>query len=175
MEGEKEMGRNSVSKCADYVCYNFFMSDYTIEMFCTDHDHLLPILQAVQVIELIKDEWPKFNIEGTIYALNPNFPEVDTLRFFKEKYGNDKGFDYSWRFLEIMRFINKHRENLIKDTLLKASGSQSDIADVLLKMLLGSFSPAKPPMFFPKSALQSQSGGFNYNKVLKATKATWKE
>ena len=144
-------------------------------MFCADHDHLLLILQAVEGIELTEDEWPKINIEGTIYALNPNFPEVDTVRFFTEKYGEKQGFDYAWRFLEIMKFINKNRKNLIKDQLMRVTGSHSEVAAELLQIMLDSFSPAYSPVIFPQSTLQSKSGEFNYTKVLKATKSIMKE
>ena len=144
-------------------------------MFCTDNDHLLPILQAVKGIELPENEWPKINIEGTIYALNPHFPQVDTLKFFIDKYGEEKGTDYAWRFLEIIGFINKYNKNLAEDRVLKVSGSHSEVVEELLQVLLSSFSPAQPPAIFPKSALQSASGEFNYNKVLKATKSIMEE
>ena len=144
-------------------------------MFCDDHDHLLPILQAVEGIELTEDDWPKLNIEGTIYALNPNFPEVDILRFFYEKYGKKQGVDYSWRFLRIIWFINKHRNSLIIDQLAKGAGSHSEVAKELLQVLLDSFIPAQSPVIFPKSALQSKSGKFNYAKVLKSVKAIMEE
>ena len=151
------------------------MSDYTVDMFCVDHDRLLPILQAVEGIELTESEWPKINIEGTIYALNPNFPEVDTIRFFTEKYGKKQGFDYAVRFLEIIRFINKHRKKLIRDQLVKTAGSHSEVVEELLQVMLDSFSPAQSPVIFPKSTLQSKSGELNYTKVLKATKSIMKE
>ena len=92
------------------------MSDYSLDMFRKDHDHLLPILQAVQTIVIPEYEWPEINIEGKFYGMNPNLIQVDTLQFFTNKYGIDKGFDFAWRFLEIIGFIGKYRDHLVKDS-----------------------------------------------------------
>jgi hypothetical protein len=148
---------------------------YTIDMLCDDHDHLIPILQAVEGIMIPENEWPKINIEGTVYSLNPHFPQVDTVRYFIRKYGKDRGTDYAWRFLEIIGFIDKYKENLIRDGMLKPSGSRSDVAEEILKVILDSFIPPQSPVIFPTSNLYSTFGVFDYNKVLTVAKSIMEE
>ncbi len=151
------------------------MSDYSIDMFCNDHDQLLPIIQVVETIKIPAHEWPKINIEGKIFGLNPNLPQVDTVHFFTNKYGKDKGFDFAWRFLEIIRFINKNRGNLLKEGLIKDAGNHTEIRDELLQALLDSFSTVQSPAIFPESSLESKSKEFSYRKVIKATKSYFKK
>jgi hypothetical protein len=151
------------------------MEDYTIDMFCDDHDRLIPILQAVEGIKIPEDEWPKINIEDTIYSLNPHFPQVDTVKYFIGKYGKERGTDYAWRFLEVIGFINKQKGNLLKDGMLKISDTHSYVTEEILKVILDSFISPRTPAIFPTSSLYSKSGEFDYSKVLEAAKSIMKE
>ncbi|GAH18831.1 unnamed protein product [marine sediment metagenome] len=147
------------------------MSDYSIDMFCKDHDEMIPMLRVLKHIEIPESEWPNVNIEGTIYGLNPNNAVADTLGFFKTKYGQSKATDYGWRFLSIIWFINENKGALMKKRLVRDDASgQTIIRDELLQVLLDSFIPPKPPVIFPTTPLSDRRHTFSLSKVLKAVK-----
>ena len=147
------------------------MSDYTLDMFCKDHDEMRPMLKVLQNIEIPEDEWPKIDIEGTIYGLNPNNPISDTIGFFRAKYGQSKATDYATRFLSIIWFINDNHDALIKEGLIQEDSSGATlIRDELLQVILDSFSPPELPVIFPTTSLGDKYHILNFAKVLRVVK-----
>ena len=147
------------------------MSDYSIDMFSEDHDEMLPLLRVLKDIRIPEDNWPKFNVEGTVFSLDPNNAAADTIGFFITKYGREKGTDYGWRFLNVMQFVEENKDALIKERLVEALASgRTSICDELLQVLLGSFSPPKPPVIFPTTSLGDKDNVFSLPKVLEAVK-----
>jgi len=148
------------------------MSGYTVDMFCRDHDEMVPILRALKHVELTKDEWPRINFEGTVYAINPNTSEADTIGFFQSKYGKDQAADYSTRYLSVIWFINDNRDALMAKQLIRDCGpSQTEIREELLEVLLNSFSPPQPPCIVPTSTLQKEHHTFDLERVIKAAES----
>ena len=148
------------------------MSDYTVHMLREDHNELIPMIKILKNIQIPEDEWPQIIVDSITYKLNPNFPEADTLGFFKAKYGSEKGADYSHRFLGIKRFINSNFQSLHQKGLVYLDKKQNAlmIDDKVFRALLESFKPPVPPSLFPTSTLQDQQGVFILERVLEAIK-----
>ena len=111
------------------------------------------------------------DIGGTEYRVCPNDAVADTIGFFRTKYGQSKGRDYATRFLSIVWFINDHRDALIEEGLIRDDESGGTmIREELIRVILDSFSPPKPPMVFPTSTFEENRHLLSVPKVLEAVK-----
>ena len=150
--------------------------DYTVDMFCCDHDEMAPLMELTRDVKIPEDEWPRINIEGTIYGVNPNVPEARTMRFFTSKYGRAKGSDYGMRFMSIMWFIIKNRDRLTQKGLIRSDDNgPAEIREELLQVLLESFIRPKPPVISPTSSLAKNFPDFDLKKVINAAKRLLKD
>ncbi len=156
----------------------YMKAKYTVDMLCADHDEMAPLMELTKGVRIPQDEWPRINIEGTTYSMNPNIPDARTMRFFMSKYGRVRGSDYGMRFLSIMWFIIRHRRRLVRDGLVRCDDTgRMEVCEELLQVLLESFSPPKPPVIFPTSSLAKAKRfpEFDLGKVIKSARLLIKD
>jgi hypothetical protein len=140
------------------------LSDYSIEMFHSDFERVVPLLFKYRDLE---------KLEGKPEEDKPENAFLDIVTKFLEKYGNVKGSDYQMRFLSVMQFLEHYTKELLKDGLInEASEASTRIPNELLGLLLDSFKSPQPPNPYPSSYLHNQYHEFNYKKVLKAYRSS---
>jgi hypothetical protein len=139
------------------------LSEYTIEMFQTDFDRVIPLLFKYRDLE---------SLENKTEEVKPEDAFLEIVKQFVEKYGNAQGMDYQMRFLSVMQFLEHYSRDLLRDGLITdAKESTTNVPLQLLGLLLASFKSPQPPSPFPSSTLHNQYHEFNYKKVLKAFKS----
>jgi hypothetical protein len=139
------------------------LSDYTIEMFQTDFDRLVPLLFKYRDLESLEQKKEEVKAEDAF---------LDIVAQFVEKYGSVKGTDYQMRFLSTMQFLEHYSKDLLRDGLInEAKEVSTHIPGQLLSLMLNSFKAPQAPNLYPSSSLHNQYHEFNYKKVLKAFRA----
>jgi hypothetical protein len=138
------------------------LSEYTIEMFHTDYETVIPVIMKYRDLESL--EAPKEEVK-------PENAFMDIVGVFLEKYGNARGTDYQMRFLSVMQFIEHYAKDLLKDGLIVENQDiTTRIPNEILSLLLDSFKAPQAPNPYPSSWLHNTNHEFNYKKVLKAYK-----
>ena len=139
------------------------MPDYTVVMFHTDYQQVIPLLMNYRNLEKLEEKPDE---------AKPEYAFMDIVNKFAEKYGNSKGVDFQMRFLSIMQFIEHYQKELAQDGMIQAApGLDTQVPNELLELLLNSFKSPQPPSHYPSSTLHNQNHEFNYKKVFKAYKS----
>jgi hypothetical protein len=139
------------------------MSDYTYEMFCRDHDQLIPVMDVRQSLSPPEENPDKDKSKEVITKI---------ATYFLQKYGRFKGGDYTFRYFAVLEFINHYQKELIQlGYIAGANDFATTVQDDLLLTLLGSFQSPQKGSTRPSSPLLNQKHNFNYLKVIKALKS----
>lgn len=145
------------------------MSDYTTKMLNEDLENIHYRITIANMIPPIpKSKWKSITIKdyGTIF-FNPNIPDVEAVQYYFDKYGYEKGRDYSMRMYLCLRFTSIYEKILTKKGYIKYNNDEvklirSDLLDILLNSLI----PDSNNTIKLGSPLFNKNSDFDYNKVI---------
>ena len=144
-------------------------STFTYEMFTEDSLVFNRLYASTMDIKVPEDEWPVAEFTDLTYRVNQNTMEARLVNFMREKYGEMKGTDYSWRLMCVWALFRDHQERLKDEGLIWEEDGATQIDADFIRMLLASMSAPEPPRVLPVSDLFGvDAPDFDIEKVMAA-------